>query len=364
MTFACLSPCQLQISIVAALVVHCIPYDGIGGVESAARSLDSGIYSGLSFRKFFLARKNSVKFLRHFDLAGHHGSENDPRNFLQLLFWLTSLRPRLLIASLWRGYFVLLFHKLLHPSCKVVCFLHCGHDVHIVDFLITRAAIAVSHEVWCDSWSTMNTRLSARWRNKARVISFVLQHYDPVTQVTPSPRFVFWGRLATEKGLDRALRIIEFLNRTVSDSRFLIIGPDLGERSRLEQLAQRLKIWKSVSFLGPKTHAEIARLASTSSFYLQPSLFEGMAVSVVEAMQLGLVPVVTPVGEISRYCHDDINALLINPGDPLQVACRIKSLLNDPPRFALLRHQAIHTWELAPTYSEDVLSRCSALLSQ
>ena len=32
--------------------------------------------------------------------------------------------------------------------------------------------------------------------------------------------------------------------------------------------------------------------------------------SVVEAMQLGLVPVVTNVGEISRYCIDNFNSVI------------------------------------------------------
>jgi glycosyltransferase involved in cell wall biosynthesis len=350
-------------SIMPELVVHCIPYDAIGGVESAARSLDSGDYSGFRFRKYFLARKTPGAFLESLDLVGLYSSENDSRNLLYALLCLYRLNPRLLIASLWRSYFVLLVHKILHPGCKVVCFLHSEFTAHIVEYLVAWAAIAVSDEVWCDSKSTLNARLPTRWRNKSSVISFVLQHADPVTQSTPLPRFVFWGRLAPEKGLDRALHIFESLYRTIPGSRFLIIGPDLGEKSRLEQLAYRLDLGESVSFLGPKTYEEIAKHASVSSFYLQLSLFEGMAVSVVEAMQLGLVPVVTPVGEISKYCQNDVNSLLINSDEPLQVATRIKGLLSDPSRFGSLRLQAIHTWANAPTYSHDVLARCSALLS-
>ena len=44
----------------------------------------------------------------------------------------------------------------------------------------------------------------------------------------------------------------------------------------------------------------IKKLAN-ASFYLQTSKFEGFAMSVVESMMMGLVPVVTPVGEIGRY---------------------------------------------------------------
>ena len=37
------------------LAVHLIPYDGIGGVESAARSIVSGVYQGLRLHKCFLS---------------------------------------------------------------------------------------------------------------------------------------------------------------------------------------------------------------------------------------------------------------------------------------------------------------------
>ncbi len=34
-----------------------------------------------------------------------------------------------------------------------------------------------------------------------------------------------------------------------------------------------------------------------------------MAISVIEAMQAGLVPIVTPVGEITGYCSDGVNSV-------------------------------------------------------
>ena len=35
-------------------VVHLIPYDAIGGVETAAKSLDDGCYGEINFSKFYL----------------------------------------------------------------------------------------------------------------------------------------------------------------------------------------------------------------------------------------------------------------------------------------------------------------------
>ena len=97
------------------LAIHVIPYDGIGGVEAAARSIASGVYSGLRLQKCFLANQGGARFQDTGDHLGAHSSENDPRNYANALIWLHRRRPQLLIASLWRSYAVLLLHKLLHP---------------------------------------------------------------------------------------------------------------------------------------------------------------------------------------------------------------------------------------------------------
>lgn len=345
------------------IAIHLIPYDGIGGVEAAARSLPSGAYPGLRLQKCFLAKQGGSRAQRTGDHVGAHSSENDPRNYTNALLWLHRLHPQLLIASLWRSYAVLVLHKLLHPHCQVVCFLHCARAVHPVDRFLSLAAMAVATEIWTDSQSTLMARVPTFMQGKARVISFMLQRLQPVSQVLPAPSFVFWGRLAPQKGLDRSLRIIAALKSSFADVQFLIIGPDRGEQTNLQQLSDRLCLSNSVTFLGPKSSAEIQGIAHRSSFYLQPSVFEGMAISVVEAMQLGLVPIVTAVGEMARYCQDGENALLINPDHPQDTAARIQSLLDQPNHYALLRKQAIRTWSDTPIYQDQLLERCRALLS-
>lgn len=346
-----------------SLVIHVLPYDAIGGVESAARSLPSGDYSDFRFHKCFIAKARRANPLRMGDYEGWRRSENNPLNLFLALAWLHSQRPQLLVASLWRSYLILIVYKLLHPACRVVAFLHCEQAVHPLDWMVSYAAIALSAEVWTDSATTLRKRLPRYWRRKGQVISFVLERLSSITAETPAPRFVFWGRLARQKGMRYALEIIAALKPQITALRFDIIGPDLGERSYLERLVHQFGLGETVFFHGPRSFQEISALAAESSFYLQPSLFEGMGVSVVEAMQLGLVPIVTPVGELSHYCQDNANALLIKPGEPLQAASRILDTLNNPRRFALLREQAIRTLSSAPTYCEDVLVRCSSLLS-
>ena len=340
--------------------VHVIPYDAIGGVELAARSLPSGSYPGLRVQKAFLARRQGAPALRPGDYCGRWLSENDPRNFFLVLRWLDRERPALLVASLWRCYLVLIFHKLLHPQSKWVCFLHLPRCVHVLDAVFSWLAMLCSTQIWADSQATLDHRVPARWRRKALVVPLLLEYRQPVTDLVPQPKLVFWGRLSLQKDLTQALKIVQELNTFVPHVQFWIIGPDAGEQANLEGLVQHLKLIENVHFCGAKSFQEITQIAANCSFYLQTSHSEGMALSVVEAMQLGLVPVVTPVGEIANYCHDCVNALLVS--NPRATAARIAGLLNSPALYSALRHNAISTWAEAPLYSDGFLQHGRDLL--
>jgi hypothetical protein len=84
-----------------------------------------------------------------------------------------------------------------------------------------------------------------------------------------------------------------------------------------------------------------------------------MAMASVEAMQLGLVPVVTPVGEVARYCRDRENAVIFR--EEGQAVRDVDALLRDPVRFAALSAAAIAEWRNAPMYDEDFMAAARSL---
>lgn len=51
------------------------------------------------------------------------------------------------------------------------------------------------------------------------------------------------------------------------------------------------------------------------NYYLQTSIYEGMAISVYQSIKNGLLPVVTPVGEIPKYTKNGINAFYLDVND-------------------------------------------------
>ena len=143
-------------------------------------------------------------------------------------------------------------------------------------------------------------------------------------------------------------------------ARFIIVGPDGGDLERINAQVKRLGLMNAVCLTGGMNFDSIRRHAGSASFYLQTSLSEGMAMSVVEAMQLGLVPVVTPVGEIGNYCRDGENALVIQTDEA--IVEKILAVLGDDAHYQILSARAVATWSGHPLYAESVLEACADIL--
>jgi glycosyltransferase involved in cell wall biosynthesis len=341
-------------------VVHVVPYDGIGGVEVAARSVDDGEHNGFRFLKCYLAQKGAACATNASGRATY-APENDPRAYLSAMRRIWTLKPAVLIASLWRSCFVLLVIKLLRPQTKVVTFLHSASDVHWPDRVLNRMAMRVSNEIWADSQTTLDARVPKALVARARVISFQTERVPAPAYRAPAPIFVFWGRLHPQKGLVRALRLFARMVAVRPLAVFHVIGPDGGDRAALEREVNQLGLAASVQFHGPMDRSAIFEFAGRCTFYLQTSIDEGIAMSVIEAMQLGLVPVVTPVGEIGRYGRNGENAILIQDED--KAIEDILSLLESDSNYQTVRSKAIATWGDKQLYRESVLQACKSLLA-
>ncbi len=333
-------------------VCHIIPYDGIGGVELAARSIARHSVEGIDFRVEYLYPPASEQ-------RGRFTTFN-PWPMLRTTRRILASKPDLLIVSLWRSCIVAVLSKLFFRRLRLVLLLHFPSDVHWVDRILTIFVSSIAEEVWADSLETLNSRLPAVNPQQRRVISFVTRPIKPLPSKPVKAVFIFWGRLHLQKGLARALRIFSAVFRRNEDARFIIIGPDGGDLERLKKLVIRLELTSAVSFNSEMEFDAISELARSASFYFQTSALEGMAMSVVESMQLGLVPVVTPVGEIKNYCRHGENALLVT-ADEVAVD-EIVELLNNDALYQRMRGSAVATWAGKAIYAESVLQACQQML--
>ena len=334
-------------------IIHLVPYDGIGGVESAARSMGNFNNETIDFQVEFIFRAGIEAVQRR--------ATFNPLGLLAASRRITDRCVDVVILSLWRSAIVGVLAKLLRPKLKLVVFIHLATDVHWMDFIFTRLAIRFAHEVWADSHASLRERFPKLAPGKCRVISFVTSQFEALPKRDVNPDFIFWGRINAQKGIDRAIRIFADIHAQCPSARFFIIGPDGGVLCSIQQLCKSLGVSDKVLFLGAATSTQIVEYARKASFYLQTSLFEGMAMSVVEAMQMGLVPIVTPVGEIASYCAHGVNALIVD--SDRQAAEDAMNLLADNENYQLIRLNAIAAWKNKPLYAESVVHACEALMT-
>jgi glycosyltransferase involved in cell wall biosynthesis len=89
----------------------------------------------------------------------------------------------------------------------------------------------------------------------------------------------------------------------------------------------------TVEFAGPRT--DVPGLLAGAAVFVLPSLWEGQALVLQEAMRAGVPIVATSVGGTPALVREDA-AVLIPPGDPERLAAAVRAVLTDPALAARL----------------------------
>jgi glycosyltransferase involved in cell wall biosynthesis len=136
---------------------------------------------------------------------------------------------------------------------------------------------------------------------------------------------IYAGRLSEEKGLDILLKAFSILRFHMHNIKLLILG-DGPLKSYLQDLSSSLKINDSVKFLGFKK--EIMQYLLQSDLYISCSRFEGLPMSILEALSANLPVIATNVGGIPEVIKNDVHGILIEPNNPELLAKTIRNLLS------------------------------------
>jgi glycosyltransferase involved in cell wall biosynthesis len=115
------------------------------------------------------------------------------------------------------------------------------------------------------------------------------------------------------------------------DVLFLLAG-DGAERPRLEAEARALGVADRVRFLGHRE--DVPELLALCDLFVLPSLYEGLPLSVLEAMAAGRPVVATAVGGTDEAVLHGETGLLVPAGAASALGDAIRALLADPERAA------------------------------
>ncbi len=155
----------------------------------------------------------------------------------------------------------------------------------------------------------------------------------PDARPEPGVRVLSVGRIEHRKGIDTLLAAARELIADGVEITFTLAGPDADPSIRLafeEQTATQPAVRDAVRFLGAVSDAELARLYAEADLVCAPSRYESHGVVLIEAMMYGKAIVTCDAGGIGEVVQPGHQALLVTPGDSVELARCLGRLAADP----------------------------------
>jgi glycosyltransferase involved in cell wall biosynthesis len=196
--------------------------------------------------------------------------------------------------------------------------------------LITEKFFApISSRIVCVSESDRQLALKLGVGNRKILNTVRYGIYDtPVTLAQPAiqpPRLIMVARFNEQKDQATLLKAIAQLPNFVGHVDFVGSGPSL---ESCKTLAQTLGVSEKVAFLGDRR--DVPDLLAKSQIFVLATHYEGLPISILEAMRGGLPVIGSSVNGIPEEVDHGITGLVVPPRDPSALANAILSLVESP----------------------------------
>ncbi len=140
---------------------------------------------------------------------------------------------------------------------------------------------------------------------------------------------LYVGGLIPRKGLNY---LIESMKDVNGDVALVIVGGELsshkGVKDNLENLVKSEKL-QNVVFTGNLTGQGLEDAYASADVFVLPSLAEGLAIALLEAMAYGIPVVATDIPGNSGIIQDNQNGVLVEPKNPSRLAEKINYILGN-----------------------------------
>lgn len=183
-----------------------------------------------------------------------------------------------------------------------------------------------------------------------------------------APVVVCVGRMTPRKGQDTLVRAWPRLLAQVPDARLLLVG-DGPYRSRVERLAASLEVSDSVVFAGGVAWGEMPAYVDAGDVLAMPSRsrrfgleVEALGIVALEAAACGLPVLAGSSGGAPDTVVHGETGYVVSPRNPVSLAARAVSLLEDPERAAAMgkagrmRVASMWTWDAGASRLRDLLA--------
>ncbi len=146
---------------------------------------------------------------------------------------------------------------------------------------------------------------------------------------------LYVGDVNFHKNVAGLIRSLVYLPKKV---RLVLVGSgfshDSVEKEEITRLIKRLKLKKRVKILGRVSDKELGALYQMADFYVQPSLWEGFGLPVLEALSFGVPVIVSRSSSLREITNERVAFYIKYPyngkkiAEAIQVAYRQKDKMN------------------------------------
>ncbi len=175
-------------------------------------------------------------------------------------------------------------------------------------------------------------RIAKRWPEaRLAVVNNGVSRLGIAASVTNggTARFVFLGNLGRRKGVHLLLEAA-----SVAHEPWLVDlaggEEDLGFAEYAQAEISRLGVGERIRLLGPVVGEAKTELLVGAQGFVLPSLAEGLPMSLLEAMAIGLPSVVSDVGAMSEAVRHGLDGIVVSPNDVQALAEALDYLAQNP----------------------------------
>ena len=152
-------------------------------------------------------------------------------------------------------------------------------------------------------------------------------------------RLVVVCRLAVNKRVDHAIRVVQSLKRMGVAVQLTIVGGGEVEAT-LRQLVRELDLTAEITFLGQVGDREKNDALRRAHFLIHTSVREGWGLNVIEANAMGAPAAVYPVAGLVDSTIDNVTGIVTKNESPESMAECLAGMLEEPGKYDSLRIQA------------------------
>lgn len=344
-------------------IVHIVPSFGQGGVQTAMLYSMDDLNEVFDY-KILVITEVHEHFIEH--LTDHQknciirtGASNHISGSIKGYRLLKKIQPDVVICSLWKSIILSVLYKLFNRKTLLVSFFHTSYSPHVTYILLHKILAAFQDACLADSNVTKDYVSKFYKIKKVYTIPFIFPFPEKNHSRVPDPsniRFAYFGNILQYKNVGRSLAFCKLCKSWGLNFVFDLYTFGAVEEYRVK--ISKLGLSEQVFIKNTIPLDVVPEKMREYDFLLQLSDEEGMALAVVEAMSCGLVPVVTPVGEIGRYSKDGINAIWLDPEFDeklLQLFEKLIKVIESPGMYKVLSANAKEAFKNYKRYTEAMI---------